>query len=76
MSAIYVPTCKKTFKELDVGDAVVSCGLDIGLNMSKIECDYYEYLDGHKELFRDEYMTQYTFAELTREVLKNEKLSR
>ena len=63
---------KKTFKDLGVGDAVVSCGLDIGLNMSKIECDYYEYLDGHKELFRDEYMTQYIFAEVTREVLKND----
>lgn len=60
---------KNTFENLGFSDALVRRGGDMGLNMEKIECDYYEYLDGHKELFRGEYMTQYSFAEYTLGIL-------
>ena len=33
--------------------------------VEKIDCDYYDYLDGKKELFHGEYMSQYSFAEET-----------
>lgn len=54
-----------TFKKYGMDDALVHEGKDIGLNMSKIDCDYYEYLDGYTELFHGEYMTQYSFGEET-----------
>lgn len=56
---------KHTFENLGFGDALVRQGGDMGINMEKIECDYYEYLSGRKELFRGEYMSQYSFGENT-----------
>lgn len=37
----------------------------LGIRREKIDCDYYDYLDGQKELFQGEYMAQYSFAEET-----------
>lgn len=54
-----------TFSEYGISDALVRSGRDIGINMEKIECDYYEFLDGHRNLFRGEYMSQYSFGETT-----------
>ncbi len=54
-----------TFEKYGIDEALVREGKDIGLNISKIDCDYYDYLNGCKELFRGEYMTQYSFAEET-----------
>lgn len=63
---------KNTFETMGFSDALVRTGGDIGLNMDKLECDYYEYLKGHKELFRGEYMSQYSFAERTLGILVSE----
>ncbi len=54
-----------TFEELGLSDLLVHSGGDIGVNVEKIDCDYYDYLHGKTELFHGEYMTQYSFAEKT-----------
>lgn len=62
-----------TFDDLGLTDALVRSGGDVGVNVDKIECDYYNYLSGNKALFNGEYMTQYSFAENTLGWLLNEK---
>lgn len=62
-----------TFEELSVSDVLVRNGGDIGVNVEKIDCDYFDYLKGNKSLFRGEYMSQYSFAEKTLGWLLNEK---
>ena len=54
-----------TFESLGVSDALIHNGGDVGVNVEKIECDYYNYLEGNKTLFNGEYMTQYSFGETT-----------
>lgn len=54
-----------TFEVLGFGDALVRSGGNMGVNVGKISCDYYDYLDGQKDLFLGEYMSQYSFAEDT-----------
>lgn len=54
-----------TFKNLGIQDAIVKDGNNIGVNPKKITCDYYEYLNGNKNLFKGEYMSQYSFSENT-----------
>lgn len=54
-----------TFDELGLSKALVHSGGDVGVNIEKIDCDYYDYLDGNKSLFRGEYMSQYSFVEKT-----------
>lgn len=56
---------KNTFDGLELGDVLIRSGGDVGVNTEKIKCDYYDYLDGYKGLFRGEYMSQYSFAEET-----------
>ena len=62
-----------TFETLGLSEALIRNGGDIGVNVSKIECDYYSYLDGDKSLFKGEYMSQYSFAETTLGWLLNNK---
>lgn len=62
-----------TFEGIGLSEALVRSGGDIGVNMEKIDCDYYDYLDGHKTLFRGEYMTQYSFGEKTLGWLVNDR---
>ena len=54
-----------TFEMLGLSEALVHSGGDVGVNQKQIDCDYYSFLDGQKELFQGEYMTQYSFAEKT-----------
>lgn len=54
-----------TFEKLGLSDALIHSGGDVGVNAKKIECDYYDYLEGNKSLFHGEYMSQYSFAEMT-----------
>lgn len=54
-----------TFEILGLSDVLIRNGGDVGVNMEKIECDYYNYLEGNKALFNGEYMSQYSFAETT-----------
>lgn len=54
-----------TFERLGLSDLLIHNGGDVGVNVEKINCDYYDYLDGEKGLFHGEYMSQYSFAEKT-----------
>lgn len=61
-----------TFEQLGLSDLLVRSGGDIGVNVEKIDCDYYDYLEGNKSLFHGEYMVQYSFAEGTMGWLMND----
>ena len=61
-----------TFEQLGLSDLLIRSGGDIGVNVERIDCDYYDYLDGKKSLFRGEYMSQYSFAEETMGWLTND----
>ena len=54
-----------TFRSLGIEDALAQEWGKIGIKAEKIRCDYYDYLNGKKENFHGEYMTQYSFAEAT-----------
>lgn len=54
-----------TFEQLGLRDLLIHSGGDVGVNVERIDCDYYDYLDGNKVLFHGEYMSQYSFAEET-----------
>ena len=54
-----------TLEQFGLSDLLVHIGGDVGINVEKIDCDYYDYLNGNKELFHGEYMAQYSFAEKT-----------
>lgn len=43
----------------------------IGIRIDRLDCDYYRYLNGARELFHGEYMSQYSFAESTLAMLLN-----
>lgn len=52
-----------TFDELGLSEALIRNGGDVGVNVERVKCDYYDYLKGDKSLFGGEYMSQYSFAE-------------
>ena len=54
-----------TFRSLGIEDALAQEWGRIGIKTEKLRCDYYDYLKGKKESFHGEYMTQYSFAEVT-----------
>lgn len=56
---------KKTLEDLSIDEILIRNGSDIGVDIQKIDCDFYDYLGGKKDLFRGEYMSQYSFAEST-----------
>ncbi len=56
----------ETFDEIGCNNVIRESHGVLGINKSAIECDYYDYLDGKKELNSGEYMPQYEFAEATR----------
>lgn len=58
-----------TFRLLGIEQALVQEWGKIGVNKDKIDCDYYDYLQGNKQRFHGEYMSQYSFGEETLAVL-------
>ena len=54
-----------TFRQLGIGSVLLQFNNKISLATEKLDCDYYDYLAGNKDLFRGEYMRQYSFAEDT-----------
>ena len=47
----------------------------LALDTSKVDCDYYNFLRGDRSAFnsyRGEYMTQYSWAEVTRSALRQQ----
>lgn len=54
-----------TFKKLGVEDVILQSKGMIGIDKTKVKCDYYDFLDNKMEPHVKEYMTQYSFAEVT-----------
>ena len=58
----------KTLKEYDCEDIVIRRRGQIGIDTTKIECDYYRWLEGDpkaRDAFKGEYMSQYSWGEFT-----------
>lgn len=60
-----------TLESLSLSNVLIKNGSNIGINTELIDCDYYDYLAGKKELFNGEYMSQFDFAEATLSWLEN-----
>jgi len=60
------------FKLKGLGDIIRQKKGVLGIEKSLINCDYFNYLNGNKGLFHGEYMTQYSFGEVTLQNLVNE----
>ena len=59
---------KKDLEKIGAGDVLVKNWNTWGVDTSKVECDYYNFLktDGKEgNLFSGEYMSQYSWAEMT-----------
>ncbi len=56
---------QNTFDSLGLTDVLVKSGANLGVQAEIIDCDYYDYLDGKKNLFKGEYMSQFSFSEET-----------
>lgn len=54
-----------TFTALDISDTIFTSYGKMGVVREKVDCDYYDYLEGKNTAFCGEYMAQYSFAEKT-----------
>ena len=57
-----------TLKSLGCESVIVQARGMLGISVSELECDYFDYLNGKADLaqlYHGEYMAQYSFAELT-----------
>lgn len=53
-----------TLKEIDAEDILIHRFNSYSVDRSRFTCDLYDYLDGNVNLFRGEYMSQYSWAEM------------
>ena len=68
-----VADIRREFRKYDAEDAIIRSHNNISLDISKVSCDYFDFLEGKAdavEKFKGEYMSQYTWAEKTRENLQ------
>lgn len=54
-----------TFKKNGMGHVILQSRGMLGLDITTFDCDYYDYLGGKSHAFSGEYMTQYSFSEVT-----------
>ena len=69
---VYIGDLKNTFDALGIHDIIIRETGSVGVNKSLLDCDYYRLLNNDPfaiSLYTGEYMTQYEFAEETREWL-------
>ena len=73
----YVKDLKDTFASIGIMDIIRHKDrVGVGLDTSKIDCDYYRFLEGEQgaiHAFNGRYMVQYAFAEETRAELNRHK---
>ena len=65
---------RRVLEEYGIGDIIVKENGGLRIDVTKIDCDYYRFLDGDLRMERKylgEYMSQYSFAEMTRAFLFN-----
>ncbi len=67
---------RRSLRKYDSEDLILRSHNNISLDVSKIQCDYLDFLSGNAEAlasFKGEYMSQYTWAKKTRTELKKQK---
>lgn len=72
---VVLASLKKDLSSIGVEDVLVKDWNMWSVNVNKLKCDYYEYLDhssGRIHGFRGEYMAQYSWAEMTSGTLYEE----
>ena len=65
---------QRTLRENGCGDALLRQRGYAGIDRQRVRCDYFDYLDGKEEglrAFHGEYMTQYSWGEVTLATLLN-----
>lgn len=62
----------RILKEYNLDKIVCNRNNGFALDMSCVDCDYYKYYSGQKELFHGEYMSQYSWAQKTLKELERE----
>ena len=65
---VIMAALKKDLEEAGAGDVIIKNWNTWGVDTSKISCDYYDFLKGESgaiNTFRGEYMSQYSWAEMT-----------
>ncbi len=64
----FVSVLIKTFEDIGIHDIVIRQHNSISIDTSKIDCDYYQFIDGDEQamkLYMGEYMSQYSWADVT-----------
>jgi two-component SAPR family response regulator len=64
----YISDLRETLKEIDMEDVLIRRTNNIAIRTELLDCDYYRMLEGDMaavNAFRGEYMTNYSWAELT-----------
>ena len=56
---------RAALKEVGAESILMKTGSTYALDTERLDCDYYSYLRGGQPAFRGEYMTQYSWAEVT-----------
>ena len=59
-----------TFDAFGVSDAIITAYGRMSIARDRVSCDYFDYLDGKNRNFQGEYMSQYSFAEVTCSMLE------
>ncbi len=65
---VVMATLKRDLENAGAGDVIIKNWNTWGVDTSKVSCDYYDFLKGDSEAvssFRGEYMSQYSWAEMT-----------
>ncbi|MGN0674407.1 MAG: hypothetical protein ACI4KG_01520, partial [Oscillospiraceae bacterium] len=69
--AVYFKSVRRdlisTLKECGCGDVIIQQRGSLAIDTTKVQCDYYDWLDGKAEginAYRGEYMYQYSWGEL------------
>lgn len=65
---VFVSDLQTTLTKLGIGGVLVRRYGQVGINKALVDCDYYDYLRGDPEAvrrFHGEYMSQYSFGEVT-----------
>ena len=66
---------KNTMAALGYGDIILRQRGHLAIDVNEVDCDYFHYIDGEKDALKSyhgEYMSQYSWAELTNASLMNE----
>ena len=67
----------QSLKDVNIGDVIVKKWNYLAVDVTKIECDYYKFLEGDivaVNSYMGEYMTNYSWAEMTTASLLEQKL--